>query len=58
MAALRRLEILGELAASTAHEIRNPVTAIRGFLQLLSPAVWTGRRKCFTSASCRKNYRR
>lgn len=35
MAALRRLEILGELAASTAHEIRNPVTAIRGFLQLL-----------------------
>lgn len=35
MAALQKLELLGELAASTAHEIRNPVTAIRGFLQLL-----------------------
>jgi len=35
MAALQKLELLGELAASTAHEIRNPVTVLRGFLQLL-----------------------
>lgn len=30
-----RLESLGKLAASLAHEIRNPLTAINGFAQLL-----------------------
>lgn len=30
-----KLSIAGELAAGIAHEIRNPVTAIKGFLQLL-----------------------
>jgi PAS domain S-box-containing protein len=30
-----KLSIAGELAASIAHEIRNPVTTIKGFLQLL-----------------------
>lgn len=35
MQRVERLSILGELAASTAHEIRNPLTSIRGFAQLM-----------------------
>lgn len=31
------LATLGRLSASIAHEIRNPLTAIRGFIQLLRP---------------------
>lgn len=30
-----RLQFLGEMAAMAAHEIRNPLTAIRGFAQIL-----------------------
>lgn len=30
-----KLHLLGELAASVTHEIRNPMTVVRGFLQLL-----------------------
>jgi signal transduction histidine kinase len=30
-----RLELLGRMAAMAAHEIRNPLTTIKGFLQLL-----------------------
>lgn len=30
-----KLSVLGELAAGIAHEIRNPLTALRGFIQLL-----------------------
>lgn len=33
---LDRLNLIGEMAASIGHEIRNPMTAIRGFLQMLS----------------------
>lgn len=31
-----RLKLVGQMAAGIGHEIRNPMTAIRGFLQLLS----------------------
>lgn len=32
---LQKLELVGTLAASTAHEIRNPLTGVMGLLQLL-----------------------
>lgn len=32
---LERLHLLGQLAAGLAHEIRNPMTTVRGYLQLL-----------------------
>lgn len=33
MARLDRLNLIGEMAAGIAHEIRNPMTTVRGFLQ-------------------------
>lgn len=35
MARLERLNLVGEMAAGIGHEIRNPMTAVRGFLQML-----------------------
>ena len=35
MAQLDRLHLVGEMAAGIGHEIRNPMTTIRGFLQIL-----------------------
>ena len=35
MARLDRLNLVGQMAAGIAHEIRNPMTTVRGFLQLL-----------------------
>ena len=32
---LDRLNLVGEMAASIGHEIRNPLTSVRGFLQIL-----------------------
>jgi signal transduction histidine kinase len=34
MARLDRLNLIGEMAAGIGHEVRNPLTTIRGFLQL------------------------
>ncbi|WP_110955129.1 ATP-binding protein [Anaerosinus massiliensis] len=36
MTRLDRLNIIGEMAAGIAHEIRNPLTTVRGLLQLLT----------------------
>jgi two-component system, sporulation sensor kinase D len=33
---IQKLELVGTLAASTAHEIRNPLTGVKGLIQLLS----------------------
>lgn len=38
MVRLERLNLVGEMAASIGHEIRNPMTTVRGFLQLLKEA--------------------
>ena len=35
MARLDRLNLVGEMAAGIGHEIRNPMTTVRGFLQML-----------------------
>ena len=35
LAHLDRLNLIGEMAASIAHEIRNPLTTVRGFLQIM-----------------------
>ena len=35
MAHLDRLNLVGEMAVGIAHEVRNPMTTVRGFLQLL-----------------------
>lgn len=35
MARLDRLDLIGQMGAGIAHEIRNPMTTIRGYLQLL-----------------------
>jgi PAS domain S-box-containing protein len=34
LARLDRLNLIGEMAASIGHEVRNPMTTVRGFLQL------------------------
>jgi len=41
MARLERLNLIGEMAAGIGHEVRNPMTTVRGFLQLLG-----GKKEC------------
>lgn len=36
MARLDRLNLIGEMAASIGHEVRNPMTTVRGFLQYMA----------------------
>ncbi len=36
IARIDRLNLVGEMAASIGHEIRNPLTTVRGFLQMIS----------------------
>ncbi len=43
IARLERLHLIGEMAAGIGHEIRNPMTTVRGFLQLLR-----GKKECKT----------
>lgn len=35
IARLDRLDLVGEMAASIGHEIRNPMTTVRGYLQIM-----------------------
>jgi len=35
MARLERMNLVGQMAAGIAHEVRNPMTTVRGYLQLL-----------------------
>lgn len=45
----QRLAAIGELMAGVAHEIRNPLTAIRGFVQCLNEDVSQGEKEEFIS---------
>lgn len=42
MRKLDRLNLVGEMAAGVAHEVRNPMTVIKGYLQFLSKKVPDG----------------
>lgn len=38
-----RLHVIGQMAASFAHEVRNPLTVIRGFMQLMQQNIDSGK---------------
>ncbi|WRP07444.1 ATP-binding protein [Rossellomorea aquimaris] len=46
-----KFNIVSELAASVAHEIRNPMTTVRGFMQLLQRETLTKEQKSFIDIS-------
>jgi two-component system sporulation sensor kinase A len=41
-----KLSAIGQLAAGIAHEIRNPLTAMRGFIQLLQSTIGDDKKYC------------
>jgi two-component system, sporulation sensor kinase B len=43
-----KMQVVGELAASIAHEIRNPMTVIQGFIQLLQKEHTEEQRRFYT----------
>ncbi|MFX4261387.1 ATP-binding protein [Pelotomaculum propionicicum] len=48
MARLDRLNLIGEIAAGIGHEIRNPMTTVRGLLQLfINKDKFSSEKKCF-----------
>lgn len=48
MTRLERFHLIGQMAAGIGHEIRNPMTSVRGFLQLLgNKKEYTGHREYF-----------
>lgn len=46
-----KFNIVSQLAASVAHEIRNPMTTVRGFMQLLQRETLTNKQKGFIDIS-------
>lgn len=49
-----KFNVVSELAASVAHEIRNPMTTVRGFMQLLERETLTKKQKSFIDISIKE----
>jgi two-component system sporulation sensor kinase B len=47
-----KMKIVGDMAASVAHEIRNPLTTVRGFIELLGTAYLDKEKKDFYKKIC------
>jgi len=47
-----KLKIVGDMAASVAHEIRNPLTSVRGFLQLLNSVELEPAKRAYYTGIC------
>lgn len=49
-----KLEVISELAATMAHEIRNPITVTKGFLQLMDTRIVDKRMRAYTRHALRE----